>query len=848
MEVGVVKQVDISEEMQTSYLSYAMSVIVSRALPDARDGLKPVHRRILYAMHDMGLRPDSAYKNSARIVGEVLGKYHPHGDQAVYDAMVRMAQDFSMRYPLVDGQGNFGSVDGDSPAAMRYTEARMAKMCMDVLQDIRKDTVDFSENFDGSLTEPEVLPSAVPNMLINGASGIAVGMSTSIPPHNLGEVVDALTYILDKWNRLDDIGAKDLMQFIQGPDFPTGGIIYTERGDDGDAIASAYATGRGRITLRARVHVEEMSRNRHRLVISELPYQINKSNLLERIAELHRDERVEGITDLRDESDRNGTRIVIELTRTVDPAETLAALFKLTPMQNTFSIIMLALVNGEPRLLPLKRALLVYLEHRLEVVRRRSEHDLAQARARAHILEGFLTALDNLDEVINTIRRSRTAETAHTNLRRKFKLSDEQATAVLDMPLRRLAALERKKIEDEYKEKIALIKYLEGLLSSPKKMRDVIKHELLDVKERYGDPRRTQIVSGTHTEITVEQLVPDEMSWITVTQDGTVARTISQELPKTERKPAQLPQMALEANTRDTLYLIAADGSAISLPVHQLPQSDDPTVGSHFADLGRLTRRQHLSAAVALPPEATGFLTLATLGGVVKRVTLEDLPGVTTDLFTVMGVAEDDMLGWAFHTTGQDEIMLFTAAGQAIRFAEEEVRPMGLPAGGVMGIKLQGEEDGVVSVALARPGAHVWVIADNGYAKRTPIGEYPTQGRYGQGVITMNLPRTARALAGGVVGKLEDKVTILTTAGITKTMTIKSAPDTARNRQGKRVIALAVRDQVAGVVSPKPRPAVMEEIQSPPAGPLPAKSVKSDGKSPTTRSRSRRKSTRKSEE
>jgi DNA gyrase subunit A len=838
MEVGVVRQVDISDEMQTSYLSYAMSVIVSRALPDARDGLKPVHRRILYAMHDMGLRPDSAYKKSARIVGEVLGKYHPHGDQAVYDAMVRMAQDFSMRYPLVDGQGNFGSIDGDSPAAMRYTEARMAPMCMDVLQDIRKDTVDYNENFDGSLQEPQVLPSALPNMLINGASGIAVGMSTSIPPHNLGEVVDALTYIVDRWNRLDDIGAKDVMQFIQGPDFPTGGIIYSERDGDGDAIASSYATGRGRITLRARVHVEEMSRNRHRLVITELPYQINKSNLLERIAELHRDERVEGITDLRDESDRSGTRIVIELTRTVDPADTLAALFKYTPMQNTFSIIMLALVNGEPRLLPLKRALVVYLEHRLEVVRRRSEHDLAQARARAHILEGFLTALDNLDEVIDTIRRSRTTQTAHNNLRRKFRLSDEQAAAVLDMPLKRLAALERKKIEEEYEEKTKLIKYLESLLGSPKKMRDVIKHELLDVKARYADPRRTQIVSGCQKEITVEQLTPDEMTWITVTQDGIVARTVGEELPRTERKPAQLPQMVLAANTRDTLYLIAADGSAISLPVHQLPQSNDPTVGTHFADLGKLTRRQHLSAAVAIPPEAGGFLTMATVGGVVKRATLEDLPGVTTDLITVMGVTDDDMLGWAWHTTGQDEIMLFTAGAQVIRFVEEEVRPMGLPAGGVMGIKLQGEEDGVVAMALARPGAYVWTIADNGYAKRTAIDEYPTQGRYGQGVITMNLPRTARALAGAAVGALGDKVTILTTAGITKTMSIKTAPDTARNRQGKRVIALAVRDQVAGVVRPKERPVAVALAPEPATG----KDGKSAGKSTTKRRSTKRKS------
>jgi len=805
MEIGVVRQVDINQEMQVSYLSYAMSVIVSRALPDARDGLKPVHRRILYAMYDMGLRPDSSYKKSARIVGEVLGKYHPHGDQAVYDAMARMAQNFSMRYLLVDGQGNFGSIDGDSPAAMRYTEARMTPMSHDLLQDIRKGTVDFAENFDGSLQEPQVLPASIPNLLVNGASGIAVGMSTSVPPHNLGEVVEALVFMLGHWTRLDDIGVKDLMQFINGPDFPTGGIVYSRRDGEGDAIAAAYATGRGRIPLRARIHVEDMSRNRHRLVITELPYQVNKTNLLERIAELHRDERVEGITDLRDESDRTGMRVVIELTRTVDPKETLASLFKLTPMQTTFSIIMLALVNGEPRLLSLKKALHVYLEHRLEVIRRRTEYDLAQARARAHILEGFMIALDNLDAVIDTIRRSRTAETAHVNLRRKFKFSDVQARAVLDMPLRRLAALERKKIQDEYKEKLKIIRYLESLLASPKKMRDVIKHELLDVKARYADSRRTQIVAGDQKVITAEALLPDELVWVTLTQEGAIARTMSEALPRIARKPAQLPQVLLEANTRDTLYLITAGGKAVSMPVHQLPQADEMAKGSHFADLSRLTRREHVSAAVALPPDAAGFLTLTAVGGVVKRIDLQDLPGVMSEVFTVMNVADDDMLAWARHTTGGDEIILVTAGGQGIRFKESDVRPMGLLAGGVMGIKLGGADDGVVGMELARPRASLWVIADNGFAKRTPLSEYPTQGRYGQGVITMNLPRTARGLAGSALGTVDSKVTVITTRGITKTMRLKTAPQAARARQGERIIALTVRDQVAGVVSPVAR-------------------------------------------
>ncbi|MBN1315966.1 MAG: DNA gyrase subunit A [Anaerolineales bacterium] len=805
MEIGNVKQVDISQEMKTSYLSYAMSVIVSRALPDARDGLKPVHRRILYAMHDMGIRPDSAYKKSARIVGEVLGKYHPHSDQAVYDAMVRMAQDFSMRYLLVDGQGNFGSIDGDSPAAMRYTEARLAPMAGDMLLDIDQDTVDFGENFDGSLKEPQVLPSSVPNLLVNGASGIAVGMSTSIPPHNLGEVVDALVYMIDKWAKIDDIGVKDLMEFIKGPDFPTGGIIFSRHDGDADAISAAYATGRGRVTIQACVHIEEMSRNRHRLVITELPFQVNKAKLLERIAELHRDERIEGITDLRDESDRNGMRVIIELTRTVDPQKTLASLLKYTPMQSTFSIIMLVLVNGEPRLLPLKRLLLVFIEHRLEIVRRRSEYSLAQAKARAHILEGLLIVLDNIDEVIDTIRRSRTVETAHKNLCQKFKLSDIQAQAVLNMPLRRLAALEQRKIKEEYEEKIKLIKYLEGLLASPKKMREVIKTELLDLKSRYGDMRRTQIITGDRQELKTSALLPDEMVWVTLTQDGLIARTTTSEFPKVLRKPTKLPQMMLEANTRDTLYLVSAGGKAVSLPVHQLPQADNWENNAHVADLTRLTRRDHVSVATVLPPDKTGFLVLATVGGVVKRIDLNDMPGVMTEEFPVMNVADDDMLAWSCITKGDDEIILVTAAGYAIRFKEEDVRAMGLPAGGVMGIKLKGEEDGVVTMALAKPSSFLWVVADNGFAKYTKLDEYPVHGRYGQGVITMSIPRTARALVGAAVVRPKDKITLITSRGVTKTVRMSAATEAARARQGSRILRLAVRDQVAGLIIPTPR-------------------------------------------
>ncbi|MEJ5223570.1 MAG: DNA topoisomerase (ATP-hydrolyzing), partial [Anaerolineales bacterium] len=497
MELGLVRKIDIDHEMQQAYLDYAMSVIVARALPDARDGLKPVQRRILYAMYDMGLRADSPYKKSARIVGEVLGKYHPHGDAAVYEAMARMAQDFSLRTLLVDGQGNFGSIDGDPPAAMRYTEARLAAPALDMLADINKNTVPFTPNFDDTLTEPEVLPAALPNLLVNGATGIAVGMSTSIPPHNLGEVCDALVYMLNHWEKLDDISVEHLMEFIKGPDFPTGGVILHEEGEGG--LETAYGTGRGKVTVQARVHFEEMERGKSRIIVTELPYMTNKSSLIERIAELAREEHIEGISDLRDESDRQGMRIVIELTKNVEPEAVLRELYKRTPMQSTFSIIMLALVadehgRSEPRLLTLKQALRVYLEHRLLVIKRRAEYDLEKARQRAHILEGYLVALKNLDEIIDLIRKSPDVETARDRLMKRYKLTDIQANAILEMQLRRLAALERKKIETEYKEVVALIKDLQDLLKSPARMRAAAAEELGKVKAAYADKRRTHIV------------------------------------------------------------------------------------------------------------------------------------------------------------------------------------------------------------------------------------------------------------------------------------------------------------------------------------------------------------------
>ncbi|HDQ73221.1 MAG TPA: DNA gyrase subunit A [Chloroflexi bacterium] len=815
MEIGTVQQVDINKEMRGAYLDYAMSVIVSRALPDARDGLKPVQRRILYAMHELGLRPDTAYKKSARIVGEVLGKYHPHGDSAVYDAMARMAQDFSLRNPLVDGQGNFGSIDGDSPAAMRYTEARLDAIATELLSDLEKDTVDFVPNFDDTLYEPSVLPSSIPNLLVNGASGIAVGMSTSVPPHNLGEVCHALVHILDNWDKQDDIGVEDLMQFIHGPDFPTGGVIYRQREVGGkNVLLESYGQGRGKITVRALVHVEEMSRSRHRLVVTELPYQVNKATLIERIAKLVHDGDIEGITDLRDESDRHGMRLVIELTRTVDPGDVLATLFKRTQMENTFSLIMLALIDGEPRRLSLKKALLTYLDHRQVIVTRRSQYDLARAKERAHILEGLLVALDNLDEVIDTIRRSQRTDTARRNLCRKFKLSKTQAQAILDMPLRRLAAIEQRKIKDEYKEKKDLIKHLEGLLRSPKKIRDVIRQELLDVKEKYADPRRTQVADVARDQLTAEDLIPEAAVWVGLSRGGRVGYVLDEgKAPRVLSRPEDPPIIVMGASTRDALYLVTADGQAAACPVHQLPEGEAwEGAGAHYADLTSLSRRTQVRAALALPSSVTeGFLLLATRQGIVKRIALEDLPGVSAESFVVMSVDDDDTLDWVALTTGEDEIVLVSAAGRAIRFKEEEVRAMGLTAGGVKGIKLDGDGDCVVAMLIVQSRSDLFTVASDGMAKRTSLAEYPTQGRYGQGVITARFAEAGVRLAGACVVQSRDVVVLTTEKGAAKTIRAQSAPRMGRATQGDEVIALRDGDRVVDAFAP-PSAIEVEEV------------------------------------
>ena len=804
MNATPVQPVSIDQEMRSAYLDYAMSVIVARALPDARDGLKPVHRRILYAMHDMGLRADTPWKKSARIVGEVLGKYHPHGDAAVYESMVRLAQEFNTRYVLVDGQGNFGSIDGDSAAAMRYTEARMTPVGQELLVDLERDTVDFRENFDGSLTEPAVLPAAFPNLLVNGASGIAVGMSTSIPPHNLGEVCAALIHILERPEASESITLVEIMRFIKGPDFPTGGIVYhhgSGQGEEDDTLATAYATGRGKITLRARVHVEEMGRGKSRIIVSELPYQTNKSTLIERIANLVRNGRLEGLADLRDESDRQGLRLVIELQRGVDANMVLADLYRLTPLQETFSIIMLALVDGEPRVLTLKQALLVYLQHRQEIVRRRSEHELERARTRAHILEGLLRALDQLDETIRIIRTSRTVASARNNLCKKLKITEPQAQAILNMQLRQLASLERRKLREEHRELLKRITWLETLLGSESQMRAVIADELREVRQTWQDPRRTLIANAQATG-EEQQNLPETSTWISLTVTGRLARSHEDRPPKVTTSQREPPRFLLQGSTSQILYLFSASGLCASLPVQQLPAATGPGEGAFVHSLCPLDGEEEIVALVALPASTgEGFLLLATTGGQVKRISVQDLPGVSSNAFSVMKLAPKDTLLQVLQTDGSRDILLVSAQSRAIRIDENEVRQTGLAAGGMRGIKLAARKDQLAGAMLVRDGLHVWSITEDGLAQSTPAVEFPRQGRGGQGVRLTRLPQGSRGLVAATVGRLDDNILTLTNRGKARYMRLGLAPRLKRGQPGSDyVIALRAREKVVAVI------------------------------------------------
>ena len=819
--IGDVREVDITTEMQVAYLDYAMSVIVARALPDVRDGLKPVHRRILYAMHDMGLTNSKSYKKSARIVGEVLGKYHPHNDTSVYEAMVRMAQEFSLRYPLVDGQGNFGSIDGDNAAAMRYTEARLAAISDLILADIEKETIDWRDNFDTTLKEPGILPAALPNLLVNGANGIAVGMATSIPPHNLAEVVDATVYLIDHFETVDAIGVNDLLQFIKGPDFPTGGILFRYRqGNKGeeeiDAISQGYATGRGRLILQAKAHFEEMSRSRSRIVVTDLPYQTNKTNLLERIALLVRDGKIEGITDLRDESDRTGMRIVIELTRNVEPKVVLERLLRLTPMQQTFGMSLLALVNGEPRTLTLKRILVHFIEHRQEIIRRRSEFDLAKARARSHILEGLLKALDILDEVIQTIRRSQRVETARANLMRGFDFTQVQAQAILDMPLRRLTALERKQLQDEHKELRQRIAYLEGLLADDAKILAVVREELLALRQLHADRRRTQIVERAQGTLTATDLLPDRRVWVALGARSELRRQDFSGISRTSlRQAGQNAAVALiTANTRDQLYFIAADGRCHRLGVHEIPAD----AHRDLADLTDFSRRDAIAAMLNLPQSASdGFLFLVTRQGDVKRIALSDFTQAAAGAVDVMRVTAKDRLACAFVTPGNGEVILVTRQGRSIRFPEEMVRAMGPAAAGVAGINLK-RGDEVIAALPVSPEGELLTATAAGFVKRTRMSEFRPQGRGGGGIIAHKINARSGDLAGAAMLTPEHAfATFVTQRGVAKPVGLDEIPSSGRSTQGSQAVDLAQSDAVAAVQAVSPVALAMDSPSLPSA-------------------------------
>ena len=804
MDMGLIRKVNIDSEMQQSYLDYAMSVIVSRALPDARDGLKPVQRRILFSMFDMGLRADTGFKKSARIVGEVLGKYHPHGDMAVYEAMARLAQDFSMRYPLVDGQGNFGSVDGDPPAAMRYTEARLTPFAIELLTQIERDTVDFSRNFDDTLDEPILIPAAAPNLLVNGASGIAVGMATNIPPHNLGEVVDALIHMLHAWESLDNVHVENLMKYIKGPDFPTGGIILQE--SDENQLLTSYATGKGRVVIRGSVHKEEMTRSRIRLIISELPYTVNKSSLIERIAELVRDGRLEGIADLRDESDRHGMRVVVELKQGVDDEKILRDLYQHTPMQITIGMNLLALVNGEPRLLTLKQALKVYLEHRFLVVRRRSEFDLKQAKARAHILEGLRIALKNLDEIITLIRNSADPDQARIKLCKKYKLTEIQANAILDMALKRLAALERKKIEEEYKSLIIRIREFEGLLKSSRKMREVVGEDLLRIKNQYGDRRRTQIVSlnkgeGSHQKLTSADLAIVAETWVQVSSEGLISKTIAPATPKYTGR--EIPALVLKADTDQTLYLIGKDGLATATAIHTLPEAEMITGGNPLDKTTPFRDRDKLVVGFVKPrnnqEEENKYFLAISKKGMVKKSLIEDLPGPSSQMFAVAKVNPGDELIHVFSTSGSDEIFLATRHGAAIRFSEEEVRPMGLTTAGVNGLKLQGDDEVVGSGKLTGK-SEILLLDSTGNGWRLPTDDFPLQGRYGHGVAAAKLGKGVDLISGFTDNQNRCGLVQLT-KGTSQTFKMDDIPLGKRIKIGQILVKIKPGDSIQKLIT-----------------------------------------------
>ncbi len=800
---GNIQPHSIEEEIKDSFLSYAMSVIVSRALPDVRDGLKPVHRRVLYAMHDLGLQPNRPYRKSATVVGEVIGKYHPHGDAAVYDTLTRMAQDFSLRYPLVDGQGNFGSVDGDPPAAMRYTEARLGRIATEMLRDINADTVDFNPNFDESQREPEVLPARFPNLLVNGSDGIAVGMATKIPPHNLGEVIDATVALIED----PDMDDAALAKHIKGPDFPTGGIIVGISG-----IRSAIETGRGSVRVRAKAHTEQIKGNRTQIVVTEIPYQVNKAMLLQKIAELVKERKLTDISDLRDESDRNGMRIVIELKREAVPKVVLNNLYKHTQMQQSFGVNLVALVDGVPKTLSYKQALKHYVSHQFEVVTRRTRYELERARARAHILEGLLIALSNLDEVVAIIRRSRSVETARNNLMRTFRLSERQAQAILDLRLQRLTALERRKVEQEHRDLVEKIEYLEGVLADDSKVYGIVKEELLEVKSAYGDERRTAITAQEGVDFEIEDLIAEEEVVISITSGGYLKSVPVNSFRKQGRGGVGVAGMELKdgdfidhlfiTTTHHYMLFFTNKGKVYRLKVHQLPRMSRTARGRHVANLLPLAQDERIAAVIATREFAEAeYLLFATKSGVVKKTRFEEYnTPLKNEGIIAINLADGDELIDVRHASEGDEVVLVTKGGMAIRFSQSEARPMGRATAGVKGITLK-KGDSVLSMdVISDDAADLFMITEKGFGKRTALSQFRAQGRGGQGVIAMKTDGDRGKLAGvRVVKPGTHELVIVSNMGTTIRIDADSVSQQGRSAQGVRVMNLRSGDSVSAI-------------------------------------------------
>ncbi len=794
----------IEEEMKDSYLDYSMSVIVSRALPDVRDGLKPVHRRVLFGMHELGMAHSKPYKKSARLVGEVLGKYHPHGDMAVYDTMVRMVQDFSLRYPLVEGQGNFGSIDGDSPAAMRYTEVRMQRLAEEMLADINKETVDFSRNFDDSLDEPVVLPAMIPNLLLNGSSGIAVGMATNIPPHNLREVISAVFAYLD--NR--DIQIADLITYIKGPDFPTGGII---QGIDG--IRQAYFTGKGRLLVRAKTHAEQTKTGRNRIVVDEIPYQINKLNLINRIVELIKEKKVEGISDLRDESDRDGMRIVIELKKDYDPQVVENLLYRYSQMQSTFSINMLALVSGRPRVLNIKEIIEYFVLHRLEVIVRRTQFELTEAEKRAHILEGLRIAIDNIDEIIELIKTSPDTETAKQRLIQRFQLSEIQAKAILEMRLQRLTGLERDKIENEYRELLITIEKLKAILADKYLQDQIIKNELAEIEKKYGDARRTEIIDS-YDDFTIEDMIPDEEMVITISHQGYIKRLSSREYKTQNRggrgvtgaiaKDEDFIDHLLIGNMHDYILFYSTKGKVYWLKVYAIPSGGKTAKGRPLINLIKIQPDEKIkSFNIIREFSVNNFVVLCTKNGIIKKTRLDAFSRPRKDGIIALNILENDELVSAQISDNNSQIMIITQKGRSIRFEENEIRVLGRTATGVKGIRLI-KDDKVIAMEVVRENNEILTLSERGYGKRTQVSEFRIQSRNGSGLIAMKITPKTGPLVSVLQVTGEEEVMIMTERGIIIRQKVNSVSVIGRNTQGVKMIRLDENDCVSDITKLAP--------------------------------------------